>query len=191
MIRHLQDFAIRISRTWWLYLIVVVLAFGALSALLRIGAIFPPYAAGAQPFDLQNNLTTDQVYAQIAGYTPEARRLYYGFTLIDYAFPFFAGLFITATVAFALRNSLPKRYEALVSRRLLPAFMIGSAFDWLENIAAVTAISLYPTEIAWLPGLLVLAKRLKLALVLLSQGVMLLLLIFAAGQWLVRAVRGR
>ena len=94
-------------------------------------------------------------------------------------------------MAFALRNSLPKWYEALVSRRLLPVLMIGSAFDWLENIAAVTAIDVYPTEIAWLPGLLVLAKRLKLAFVLTSQGGMFLLLIFAAGKWLVRSVRGR
>ena len=191
MIRKLQDLVILISRTWWLYLIVTALAFGSLSALTRIGAIFPEHAAGSIPFDLQNGLTMAQVYQQLAGYTPEARRLYYGFTLIDYAFPFFAGLFTAATVAFLLRNSRPRWYDALTSRNLLPIFMIATLFDWLENVAAVTAMDLYPTEIGWLPALLVLAKRCKLAFVFLGQGSMLVLLIFAAGQWLVRKVRGR
>jgi hypothetical protein len=65
------------------------------------------HAAGNQPFDLQNALTPAEVYPQLATWTENARTLYYAFTLIDYAFPFFAGLFIAATAAFALRVSLP------------------------------------------------------------------------------------
>lgn len=180
MLNSLQDFAIRISRTWWLYLVVVILAFGSLRSLMVIGELFPAAAGGAVPFDLQNGLAAAEVYAQVAGYTPRARELYYAFTLIDYAFPFFAGLFIVATTAFALRHGLPSWYQWLVDRRLLPVFMLGSAFDWLENLAAVTIIDLYPTEVAWLPGLLVLAKKCKLGLTILAQACMVLALLVAA-----------
>jgi hypothetical protein len=188
MLGRLQDLAIRISKTSWLYLILLVLFVGSLQALMRIGELFPAYAAGAAPFDLQNDLQPEQVYPQVAGYTEQARELYYAFTLIDYAFPFFAGLFITATVAFALRYSLPRVYEALVARRLLPLLMLGTAFDWLENVAAVSAIVMYPGEISWLPGLLVFAKKCKLVCVVVSNGAMLVAVLAAAGTWVARRI---
>ena len=189
MLDRLQAFAIRISRSWWLYLTVLGLFIGSLQALTRIGALFPAYAAGAIPFDLQNGLLPEQVYAQLANYSDSARQLYYAFTLIDYAFPFFAGLFMTATVAFALRNSRPKLYDALVARRLLLVLMIATAFDWLENVTAVAAIALYPMEISWLPGLLVLAKKCKLAFMVVSNAAMFAALLYAAGHWLVGKLR--
>ncbi len=186
MLGRLQDLVIRISKTWWLYFIVLVLFVGSLQALMRIGDLFPEYAAGAVPIDLQNELRPAQVYPQVAGYTEQARQLYYAFTLIDYAFPFFAGLFITATTAFALRYSLPRVYDALVARKLLLVLMLATVFDWLENVAAVTAITMYPDEISWLPGLLVFAKKCKLGLMVVSNGVMLLAILAAAGTWVAR-----
>jgi hypothetical protein len=186
MLGRLQDLVIRISKTWWLYLIVVVLFVGSLQALMRIGDLFPEYAGGAAPFDLQNDLQPGQVYPQVAGYTEQARDLYYAFTLIDYAFPFFAGLFITSTVAFALRYSVPRVYDALVARKLLLVLMLATAFDWLENVAATSAIVMYPDEISWLPGLLVFAKKCKLGLIVFSNGVMLLAVLAAAGTWVAR-----
>ncbi len=183
---RLQNLVLRISGTWWLYLIVLALFSGSLQALMHIGERFPEFAAGAAPFDLQNDLQPGQVYPQLAGYTGQARELYYAFTLIDYAFPLFGGLFISATVAFALRNSLPRFYAALVARKLLPVLMIATAFDWLENLAAMATITLYPTEFGWLPVLLVIAKKCKLAFVLLSNGAMLAAVLTAAGFWLFR-----
>lgn len=188
MLGRLQDLVIRISKTWWLYLIVVVLFVGSLQALMRIGDLFPEYAAGAAPFDLQNDLQPGQVYPQLAGYTNQARELYYAFTLIDYAFPFFAGLFISATTAFALRYSVPRVYDALVARRLLLVLMLATAFDWLENVAAASAIVMYPVEIGWLPGLLVFAKKCKLGLIAFSNGVMVLAVLAAAGTWVARRI---
>lgn len=190
MLVRLQDLAIRTSRIWWLYLIVLGLFVGSLQALMRIGERFPEYAAGAAPFDLQNDLQPAQVYPQLAGYTEQARELYYAFTLIDYAFPFFAGLFITATVAFTLRYCLPRLYETVVARQLLLVLMLGTAFDWLENVAALSTIQLYPTEIAALPVLLVLAKKCKLGLILVSNGAMFIGIVVAAGTWLARRFRG-
>ena len=189
MLGRLQDLILRISRTWWLYLIVLGLFIGSLRALTRIGERFPTYAGGATPFDLQNDLRPDQVYSQLAGYTEQARELYYAFTLIDYAFPFFAGLFITATVAFALRNSLPRLYDALVARKLLLVLMVATAFDWLENVSAVSTIVLYPTEVSWLPTLLVAAKKCKLATLVVSNGAMFASVLCGAGVWLVKRLR--
>ena len=40
MLGRLQDFVLRISRTWWLYLGVVVIFAGSLQSLMRIGARF-------------------------------------------------------------------------------------------------------------------------------------------------------
>ena len=191
MLNRLQDLVIRTSRTWWLYLGVVILFAGSLLSLLRIGEMFTAHAAGNQPFDLQNGLSAAEVYPQIATYTQAARNLYHAFTLIDYAFPFFAGLFVAATAAFALRNSLPQWYAVLAARKLLPVFMLGTMFDWLENIAALSAISLYPAETGWLPVLLVLVKRLKLVCVMTGQAAMLLLLVYAAGNWLAAKFRLR
>lgn len=190
MLGRLQDLILRISRIWWVYLIVLLLFIGSLRALTRIGELFPTYAGGAIPFDLQNDLRPDQVYSQLAGYTQQARELYYAFTLIDYAFPFFAGLFITATVAFALRNSLPRLYDALVARKLLLVLMLATAFDWLENVAAVSTIVLYPTEVNWLPALLVAAKKCKLAALMASNVGMIAAVLFGAGHWLLRRIRG-
>ena len=196
MLGRLQELILRISRTWWLYLIVLALFIGSLRAITRIGDLFPTYAGGAAPFDLQNDLRIDQVYAQLAGYTPQARELYYAFTLIDYAFPFFAGLFITATVAFALRNSLPRLYEALVTRKLLLLLMVATAFDWLENVTALSTIVLYPTEVSWLPTLLVVAKKGKLATLVVSNGALVVSIcalvvtaLIAAWQRVMRRIR--
>jgi hypothetical protein len=191
MLDRLQTLVIRVSQTWWLYFCVVLLFAGSLLSLLRIGERFPSYAAGNQPFDLQNALTPAEVYPQLATWTENARTLYYAFTLIDYAFPFFAGLFIAATAAFALRTSLPGWYAALTDRKLLPVFMLGTAFDWLENLAALGVISLYPAEIGWLPLVLVIAKKLKLVCVMSAQAAMLLLLLYAAGNWLAARLRLR
>jgi hypothetical protein len=191
MLNRLQTLVIRVSQTWWLYLFVVLLFAGSLLSLLRIGEIFPSHAAGNLPFDLQNALTAAEVYPQLATWTESAHQLYYAFTLIDYAFPFFAGLFIAATATFALRNSLPKWYAALAERNLLPVFMLGTAFDWLENLAALGVISLYPAEIGSLPFVLVIAKKLKLVCVMSGQAAMLLLLVYAAGNWLAARLRLR
>jgi hypothetical protein len=164
----------------------MVVFFGSLQVLLRIGSRFPELAGGAAPFDLQNELRPDQVYAQLGGYTDQARNLYYVFTTIDFVFPLFAGLFIAATTAFALRNSLPRFYATLVARRLLPVLMLATVFDWLENLSAIATISLYPAEFAWLPVLLVAVKKLKLGFALFGNAAMFTAVIIAAGAWLLR-----
>ena len=65
----LNQFIIRISKSGWQYVLVFAGFFGTLQALLRIGEHFPEHAADAVPFDLQNQLTVEQIFTQLAGYT--------------------------------------------------------------------------------------------------------------------------
>jgi hypothetical protein len=186
MLQRLNQLIIRISKSGWLVVLTTVIAFGSLAILMQIGNAFPAHASGAQPFDLQNALTPDQVYPQIAGYTERARQLYYLFTTIDYVFPFAAGLFMAAAGAFALRHGLPQIYAGMVSRRLLPLFLIGSAFDWCENVAALAAILSHPDGAGAIATALVAAKRAKLFFVVLTQALTVVLLLIAGIRWISR-----
>ena len=182
----LNSVIIRISKSAWLYIIVFAGFFGTLQALLRIGQRFPELAAGAAPFDLQNRLSVEQIFTQLAGYTEEAFQLYYVFTTIDFFFPLFAGLFLGATVAFLLRHSLPRWYAIAEQKNLFVLFLLATLFDWLENITLLSVMAGYPNELSSIATLAVAAKMGKLAFVFLFQGLSLLLLIFSAGLWLAR-----
>ncbi len=182
----LNQFIIRISKSGWLYVFVFAGFFGTLQALLRIGQRFPELAADAVPFDLQNQLTVEQIFTQLAGYTEEAFQLYYVFTAIDFFFPLFAGLFLGATVAFLLRHSLPRWYTIAEQKNLFVLFLLATLFDWLENITLLSVMAGYPNELSTIATLAVAAKIGKLAFVFLFQGLSLLLLIFSAGLWLAR-----
>jgi len=182
----LNQLIIRISKSAWLYIIVFAGFFGTLQALLRIGQRFPELAAGAVPFDLQNRLSVEQVFAQLAGYTEEAFELYYIFTAIDYFFPLFAGLFLGATAAFLLRHSVPRWYLIAEQKNLFVLFLLATLFDWLENITLLSVMAGYPNELSSIATLAVAAKMGKLGFVFLFQGLVLLLLVFSAGKWLAR-----
>lgn len=182
----LNSVIIRISKSGWLYVFVFAGFFGTLQALLRIGQRFPELAADAVPFDLQNRLTVEQIFTQLAGYTEEAFQLYYVFTAIDFFFPLFAGLFLGATVAFLLRHSLPRWYAIAEQKNLFVLFLLATLFDWLENITLLSVMAGYPNELSTIATLAVAAKIGKLTFVLLFQGLTVLLLIFCAGLWLAR-----
>jgi hypothetical protein len=66
--------------------------------------------------------------------------------------------------------------------------MLATAFDWLENVAAVSAIVMYPGEVSWLPGVLVFAKKCKLGFIVVSNGAMFLAVLAAAGTWVARRI---
>jgi hypothetical protein len=183
MLGALHRLIVRVSANGWLFTATTVVMVACLRALIEIGAGFPAVAGGAPPFDLQNALTAPEVLSQLAGYGDEARRRYFLFTAIDYLFPFAAGVFLAAIIAFCLRRSFPGIYASLDGRRLLPAFMAGSLFDWCENIAALTAILSYLETPAAVATAVVVAKRFKLALVIATQALALLLLLVTAARW--------
>jgi hypothetical protein len=188
--RGLQRLIIGLSTSGPWYVLALVTALGSFAILARIGTAFPDLAGGALPFDLQNTLSPGDVHAQLAGWTPAARRLYFVFSAVDWIFPLAAGLFQAATITFCLRQGLPRAYRWLTSRHLLPLLLLPTAADWLENILAVSVVASYPPGLPWLPVALVAAKQAKLASLALAQGLMIGLLVYTAGRWAFRR-RGR
>jgi hypothetical protein len=189
MIGGLNRLIIRISCSGWLFIATTVVFVTSLGALMQIGEAFPAVAGGAQPFDLQNDLTTAQVVDQLRAYTDDARRQYFLFTAIDYVFPLAAGLFLAAIAAFCLRRSFPEAYALAAGRSLFPLLMAGTLFDWVENLAALAAILSYPEVSTGLATALVVAKRLKLTLVVTVQLLVALLLLATAWKWLAARLR--
>jgi hypothetical protein len=180
----LSRLIVRVSESAPLFALTTVLAFGSLFALMRIGAAFPPAAAGAAVFDLQNTLTAAQVLEQLPGYTDQARRLYFRFTAVDFLFPFAASLFLAAIVAFCLRHGFPGLYAMALKRRLLPLVMAAALFDWIENVAVLVAITAWPGTTPAMASAIVVAKRLKLGFLFGTQVLVGLLVLATA----VRAV---
>ena len=135
-------------------------------------------------FDFQNDLSVDRVYEQLPNYSYAALKLYYAFDFVDFFFPFFAGLVLAAAGAFALRHLSPKGYETIASRNLFAIYFIATFFDWLENVFALTVISAYPEEWRTAASLLVLAKKGKLASVMVMQIITWMLLLVAGLKWM-------
>ena len=177
--RWYNDLVIRTSRSPWLFVNSAVFAFGSLAfVFMNINVPFEA-TVGAQMFDFQNDLTTDQIFVQLANYDDEARSLYHAFLFVDFYFPFFAGLFMAAAGAFALRYLSPGAYEAVRIRNLFAVFLIPTICDWSENIFALTVVNAWPEPLGWAATGLVLAKKGKLAGVIFFQGVVLLSLVLA------------
>lgn len=183
---RLQGLIIAISASGLAFAAVLLLAVASFATLAWIGAGFPAVAAGATPFDLQNDLAPADVYAQLAGWSDAARRRYYAFSAVDWVFPASAGLALAATSAFCLRRSLPRAYSFVTTRRLLPLLLVPTVFDWLENLLAVATVAAYPAGSQALALGLVAAKRAKLAALFPAQGLMLGLLAYTAAHALVR-----
>ncbi len=191
MFRALNGFIMRISASGRLFLAAAVVACVSLAALIGIGAGFRAVSGGALPFDLQHDLTAEQVLAQLPGYTVQARRQYALFTAIDFVFPLAAGLVLAAGAAFCLRRAFPATYASLVQRQLFPLLLSASLLDWCENVAAITAITAFPDTTAAMATALVVAKDLKLTFLAFTQALTLLLALAAAGTWLTgRGARG-
>lgn len=187
----LNNLIIRISKSWQWTLGLFLLTGACLAGLTNLGGeSFEAKSGGHQAFDLQNNLTSTQVYEQLATWTDAAKQAYYAFAAVDFVFPLVAGLFLAGVIAFALRHGIPAAYDWLVARRLLPVLMLGTLFDWFENLFALTAVSSYPAEMPAVAGGLVLAKQLKLACVFGFQGLAVLLLVAAALRVVVVKLRG-
>jgi hypothetical protein len=180
MLRGLNDLVIRTSKSAVRFVAVTALAVTCLTVMTRIGQAFPAASGGSLPFDLQNELTVAQVIEQVPRYTELANWMYAVFTMIDYVFPFAAGLFLAAAGAFALRHGFPGAYATAVGRSLFPLFFLGTACDWCENVAAMGAIHADAGSLASWALLLVTAKRFKLAFVM-GTNVLVLLLLVGAG----------
>ena len=179
----LNGFVIQVSRSAWLFAIAAIFAFGSLGVVFfNINDVFE-VMVDAQMFDFQNDLTVDRIFEQLPNYSYAARKLYFAFIFVDFFFPFFAGLVLAAAAAFALRHLSTKWYDSFDGKNLFALFFIPTVFDWCENIFALIVINGYPNELTFAATMLVLAKKGKLASVMLMQAFTWLLLLMTALKW--------
>jgi hypothetical protein len=76
-----------------------------------------------------------------------------------------------------------KWYETFDTRNLFALCFIPTVFDWCENIFALIVINGYPDELTFAATMLIIAKKGKLASILLMQVGTWLLLFVAALKW--------
>jgi hypothetical protein len=191
MIGKLNDFIVGCSKSWWKFLLLLAGQGSTIAILNSITAKFPAVTDEHIPFDMQNTLTSEMIFAQLESYTPEAFSLYGWFQAVDYVFPLFAGLMLAAAGTFALRHALPGVYAWVLDKGVLWLWLLPSIFDWLENLNFLWVITAWPTQAATAASLGVAAKMAKLG----SMGVVFtlvgLLLLIAAGRWIGSKAAGK
>jgi hypothetical protein len=179
----LNELVTHVSRSGGLFILAAIFAFGSLGIVFfNINDVFK-VMVDAEMFDFQNSLTVDQIYEQLPNYSYAARKLYFAFIFVDFFFPFLASLVLGSAAAFALRHLSATWYEKIDSRNLFMVFFIPTLFDWTENIFALIVINGYPDELMFAATMLVIAKKGKLASVMLMQAVTWLLLFATAVKW--------
>lgn len=182
--KFLNNLVIQVSLSAGLFLFSSVLAFGSLVfVIFNINEVFETIV-GAQLFDLQNDLTAEQVFEQLPKYSDAAIDLYFAFVFVDFLFPVFASLTLGAASAFAIRYLSSTWYEKINSLNLFAVYLIPAIFDWVENISAITVITTYPKELTAVAGLLVMAKKGKLSTLVAVQLISWTFLCLALLKWL-------
>lgn len=182
--KRLNDLVILCSESAWLFVLSIVAAFGSLAFVLMNVSKVMQHLVGHEAFDMQNSLTVAQVFEQLPSYTQEAKQLYYAFSFADFFFPLFAALFMAGLAAFAVRHAFPDLYQRLNASSLFALLLIPAAFDWLENIFALTVISSFPEQRETAASLMIVAKKAKLASIVLAQVLVLIALGASAVKWL-------
>lgn len=186
--KALNNLVIQVSHSAGLFIFSAILAFGSLFIVFfNINAVFEPIV-GAQLFDFQNDLTAEQVFEQLPNYNEAAIDLYYAFVFVDFFFPVFASLTLGAASAFAIRFLSSNWYEKLNGLNAFAIYFIPAMFDWIENISAITVINAYPTEITFVAGLLVIAKKGKLTTVMAMQLISWTILLVALLKWIGKSI---
>jgi hypothetical protein len=146
-------------------------------------------SGGHIPFDMQNSLTKEQVFEQLATYTDAAFDNYLWFQLVDFFFPLLGGLMMAALCAFALRTLSDKYSGIAVNRNLFLLFLVPTIFDWLENTGFLLVINSWPEAAETAATFGVTAKQLKLGTLLITQPVALVLLLAGLLKWIYRRVK--
>jgi hypothetical protein len=187
MLQRLNAFILWCSQTWWAVALLFAGQFGSMRILNAITQKFPSQTAGDIPFDMQNSLTTEQVFTQLSGYSEAAFASYYRFQAVDFAFPLFGGLFLAAVCAFAVRHAAPRWYAWAAARNLFVLILLATAFDYLENVGMLWTVSAWPAQVQAAAQLGVTAKVAKLTCLFSSVGVTAAFLLVAGGRWVSRA----
>jgi hypothetical protein len=99
---------------------------------------------GAPPLDVRLTSTTGDVERFLSGCGIEGRRAYGRMLLADLIYPIVFGLFMASSLALALARIGVQR----ASLRALPAIaLVGSGFDYIENLLAWRALDAFPSPV--------------------------------------------
>lgn len=131
--------------------------------------------AGYPLLDLQNSLSPDavmtpsRVLAQIATYSSEAKSVYWSFFILDNIMPPLTfGIFALLWV-YLLRSNPHRLTQRLLGSYLLLVPLGVGVFDWIENLAYLSAIHAYPApDVLPAIGIGLVAKWVKAACLMLT-----------------------
>ena len=184
MLTFVNNLIVSCSKSWWKFLLLLSGQIGTISLLNNITEGFPAISGGHKPFDMQNSLQADEIFLQLATYTPEAFSQYSLFQMVDYVFPVFGGLVLACAVAFALRHASPILYQRVLDTRVLFLLLIPTIFDWLENINLLWAIKAWPEQTELAAQLAVASKLGKLSSIYCIGALAMGLLCWALVRWI-------
>ena len=184
MLKLCNDFIIACSKSWWKFLLLVAGQIVTMGIMMGwINREFPAVSDGNVPFDMQNNLTVEQIFTQLESYTDRAFDLYAIFQAVDYVFPVVAGLVLATVCAFGLRNTSTGLYAIADKRNLFLLILIPAVFDWSENLNLLCVIIAWPEQIELAARMAVLSKQGKLASMNIGFAITGLLLITGLIGW--------
>jgi hypothetical protein len=184
MLKLCNDFIIACSKSWWKFLLLVAGQIVTMGIMMGwINREFPTVSDGNVPFDMQNNLTVEQIFTQLESYTDRAFDLYAIFQAVDYVFPVVAGLVLATVCAFGLRNTSARLYAVADKRNLFLLILIPAVFDWSENLNLLCVIIAWPEQIEVAARMAVLSKQGKLASMNIGFAITGVLLITGVTGW--------
>lgn len=166
MIQFLTSLLVSISRRWWAVLLVTALNFASFQILFGLEDQFETLTA-VPVFDTQNDLTPSRIIAQLPLYQGPAREAYLRFAVFDFVFPLIAGIFVATLWTLLLRTNSSPFAQRLLQRGVPLFALIGTLWDWLENIS-ILALLQWASPDAWILSVVVIFKRLKLLWLLLN-----------------------
>jgi len=192
MLGKLHTLIIDCSLSWWKTGLLILLFGMTMSQLFVVTNEFPGLATSNNPgetlvpFDMQNDLTTSQLYEQLAFWSPQAFARYRWFQIVDFVFPLVGGLMSAALAALGLRLLSEKYYGIAVSRKLFLLFLIATCFDWLENLGFIWILTMWPDQSMAAAQLAILAKQGKLLCLTIFQPIWIMLLVCGVSVWTYR-----
>lgn len=180
----------RITRTWWLFLLVFVLNFASIGILFALEEQFT-VITGRPVFDTQNDLTGGRIIAELPLYTGPAGEAYFRFAAFDFVFPFVAALFLAVLWTFFLRTMTWQVGRGLLAWHFPLAAFIVTAADYLENFSVLLLLGGVSTPASGGIQAILLFKQLKLTLLSLSGAITAILCAIAALNWIARLAVAR
>ena len=133
-----------VSRELWRFLAVISCLGVVVVIMLALNQRIEEQS-GYTVFDIPTSTyTREDLKIALTRYDDQAVVNVWTFYALDFVFPFLGALITATLAAWGMRNAWPKAYERGKLKRWLPVFFIGALFDWLENVAFLVTLSIYP-----------------------------------------------